>query len=83
MMQGSKYCKHFSHDRHCILEYGLGEKLSKIGKDDPKKCRFKAYKMAANVLGFKERAPLPICVRLEIQHLFGRSEVGFQKKKEK
>ena len=40
--------------------------------------RFAAYRVTAGVLGYREREPLPICVRLFITDRYGESVTGFK-----
>ena len=40
--------------------------------------RFQSYRIAAGVLGYRERQPLPICVRVFISDHYGSSRVGFK-----
>lgn len=52
-----------------------------------KKCvrackRYSAYRIAAAYLHYKERTPLPICVRLWITEKFGKGTTGFQVQKD-
>ena len=85
VMEGSKFCIDYETNDCCILGMGLGAKFIKLqfscnlhSQVEKKKCRFRAYRIAAAYLNYSQCTSLPICMQLEIQELFGASKMGFK-----